>query len=705
VIAYSARILSLTFIAVGFIIFTIVRSASSDAAIQWQVDNPFRFFRFESDFEIQRWAYSQLSDLEKVENPASASERKLNNPRWWAETDAAGKSHLDLIKTLRQHEKRLVEHEPRLGWASLLRRDTNDTCWNASTQLHRDCVSHTISVTPESSYLDPKAHRVTAWLTNGNAQATCRWTADSPIFFDSSENSASPKLDLSASCDSRIRLLIPSEGAVQVSVSGDTSGKASDKISVKNLIIVGLGDSLASGEGNPDVPVKLDTYQSIAPGYDEENLLKAPKPSFDQRIRVPRRENQENAAIWIDRRCHRSAYSWQLHTALGVALTEPQHRSVTFLSYACSGAEILEGLLYPWDGKETIARGLTKDGRKRLTRPQIDGAVDELCRDPTAPQEYSFDVLLDPADEYVKAHSVPRDRVNLRLCPKDRMRPIDLLLIDIGVNDVGFGRLVANMVLTNGTSRYPGQVQYSDKVLRKLAGVISFDLAREKLAQLKPRFEALHSVIKDRLKFRDDDESRVLFAAYPPLVSAEKDDRLCPTGRKTMTISEIFEVKRESVVEDAYKFNERDMLPKLEEYVRPWTFEKSHRTRFIGHGYCAFSSGGPDESGKGTAEIPSMPYMLATGGNEEWQYFNPNLDLFPYESRTRWFRTFNDDYMIINYFKNRAPPLEQRYNNPVDLAQIPKSGPMHPTAEGQAHIADAVIKTARKILKIGGSSD
>lgn len=61
--------------------------------------------------------------------------------------------------------------------------------------------------------------------------------------------------------------------------------------------------------------------------------------------------------------------------------------------------------------------------------------------------------------------------------------------------------------------------------------------------------------------------------------------------------------------------------------------------------------------------------------------------------------------MIINYFKNRAPPLEERYNNPVDLAQIPKSGPMHPTAEGQAHIADAVIKTARKILKIGGSSD
>jgi hypothetical protein len=77
---------------------------------------------------------------------------------------------------------------------------------------------------------------------------------------------------------------------------------------------------------------------------------------------------------------------------------------------------------------------------------------------------------------------------------------------------------------------------------------------------------------------------------------------------------------------------------------------KSHRAEFIGHGYCTFSDNSSNESKRGTAQIQGMPYMRLTsgqGGLAEWQYLNPSVDLFPYESRTRWFRTFNDDYMII----------------------------------------------------------
>ena len=92
---------------------------------------------------------------------------------------------------------------------------------------------------------------------------------------------------------------------------------------------------------------------NIAPAYDEKKLLRS-TPTFDLRAGLPRREDPNKPALWIDRRCHRSMYSWQARVALAVALAEPQHRSVTFISYSCSGSEVLPGLLYPWEGREVI---------------------------------------------------------------------------------------------------------------------------------------------------------------------------------------------------------------------------------------------------------------------------------------------------------------------------------------------------------------
>jgi hypothetical protein len=91
-------------------------TAFAAPSIQWQVDNPFRFFQYESDFEIQRWAYSELSDQDKRDNPASAIERKLNDPRWWKKTGADGIVHSDMLESLRQAEGRdPVDLKPRLG--------------------------------------------------------------------------------------------------------------------------------------------------------------------------------------------------------------------------------------------------------------------------------------------------------------------------------------------------------------------------------------------------------------------------------------------------------------------------------------------------------------------------------------------------------------------------------------------------------------
>jgi hypothetical protein len=264
------------------------------------------------------------------------------------------------------------------------------------------------------------------------------------------------------------------------------------------------------------------------------------------------------------------------------------------------------------------------------------------------------------------------------------------------------------MMVTNGSRPYGGKSGYPRSAVRKAAGVIDFNEADRRLAQAKQRFAVLHSIIRDRLKLRDDDESRVLFAAYPSLVSRTISGDLCLTGRATMTVSEIYEAKPETVIKQADSFTD-DMLSLLKKYVEPWTYVTGHRNKFAGHGYCAVANDGPNESGAETAEVTNMPYMSFTAGPGflQWQFYNPAVSLFPYESRARWFRTFNDDYMIINYSKTAVvPPGEPaEYNNPIDLAKATLGGPMHPTAEGQAHIADAVIQEALSKLRAGSKGN
>jgi len=697
---------SLHLVSAAVLCVAVGQTASAAPAIQWQVDNPFRFFQYQSDFESQRWAYNELSDANKQNNPASTIERKLNDPRWWSQTGADGMTHLQKLNVLRQPEHRSsFAFEPRLGWASLLREDTNDTCWNATTQLYRDCESSTINVSQQSSYLDPVAHRVTAWVSGGSSGATCSWTADTPVFIRQGQGTAAATPNLTAACDAHVALLVPNEKPVQVTVTGDASGNASEQLLVHNLLIVGLGDSMASGEGNPDVPVRLDPGNGIGPGYDEQNILKKPAPAFRENILIPRRADPNAPALWIDRRCHRSVYSWQARTALAVALTGPQHRSVTYVSYACSGAQVLPGLLYSWAGRETIA-SLAPDVRRRLNRPQIDAVIDELCRDPAGPpSDYSFGVSLDANDDYVKSNGIPRDRVKLLSCPQNRMRPIDLLLVDIGVNDVSFSGIIAYMTVTNGSGHFPGQVSYSAAELRAGAGATDFTAADAKLARLKPRFEALHSVVKNRLNLQGNDESRVLFASYPSIVAATASGGLCPIGRATMTVSNAFQVQSEDVIKQAADFAEQGNST-MEQYAAPWTYVQSYRSKYVGHGYCAINAASPNESGKGTAEIVSMPYTTNDPGMQ-WLFFNPAVSLYPYESRGRWFRTFNDDYMIVNYSKTPEIPLKNpaQYNDALDLVLAATGGPMHPTAEGQSYIADGIIQAARAKLNISADGN
>lgn len=129
----------------------------------------------------------------------------------------------------------------------------------------------------------------------------------------------------------------PQEGKypVKLEVTTSTGQKVSSQRDVpfRDYFIVSLGDSIASGEGNPD---KI---------CDQGCHVWDPPPT------------------WQHRPCHRSALSGPSRAARLIEERDPT-TSVTFTHLACSGAQVTKGILQAWPGIEP-------DGDK-LVRPQAD---------------------------------------------------------------------------------------------------------------------------------------------------------------------------------------------------------------------------------------------------------------------------------------------------------------------------------------------
>jgi hypothetical protein len=118
----------------------------------------------------------------------------------------------------------------------------------------------------------------------------------------------------------RVTQTFPAEGRYPVELTvrspGGKTRSYHREIAVRDWLIVSIGDSVASGEGNPDIPS----------------------------------EDGEKAR-WQSRRCHRSAKAAPAQAALALEAAEPQ-TSTTFVHLACSGAKVSEGLLDPYKGLE-----------------------------------------------------------------------------------------------------------------------------------------------------------------------------------------------------------------------------------------------------------------------------------------------------------------------------------------------------------------
>lgn len=116
---------------------------------------------------------------------------------------------------------------------------------------------------------------------------------------------ADPELEPGEECTAVVQLEGEKVHRIEARVGGRTELAS---VAVEDELVVALGDSVASGEGNP-----------------------------------------QGKAKWLDRPCHRSAAAGFEVAARRLAQVDP-HRSITFVSLACSGAEIEEGLLEGYGG-------------------------------------------------------------------------------------------------------------------------------------------------------------------------------------------------------------------------------------------------------------------------------------------------------------------------------------------------------------------
>lgn len=765
-----------------FIIF-LINSETYAASLKWEVVHPFRFYRFASDFLPHELAHADVTKRKIPTDIVMKMEAKLNDLDWW-ETKLTKLTHLPKFKRRNWENKTPIElmrearkkeiirtrsgqstravtwFKPKLGWSSSLRisgqRMAAATCWDEVRQSFSNCVSEVGAIGGGTQYVHPKQHIVRIWIEADDAGDECsieitdKNTVGAGILYLKSQPDTSPAalrgtgLTLKwafDNCDTPIHALVKIDEPLAVDYVVNGISKSTKPIIVKDIAIASMGDSFSSGEGNPDFPAQLDPEQTISLAFNK-NGKRLPKHS------VPRRAANANgtfktgaSAKWIDRRCHRSMYSSHARTSIALALHGNRHHAVTFVSVACSGAEITDGIFWAQDGRECTygARERDLQNIRRHYEPQIGAMVGAFSGTDTNRSKFKrfqFNALdskrgLNPNDHYRNSHLKRTNVINGSNNSKDgcsnwpgknhiHARPelrtaklkrnIDLLLLSIGGNDMGFAPLVTKLVLNAG-ARFK---LFEDEVIgifQRAAGGIDVGEAKRRIERLDERFNLLKQGIKVKLDFKSNKQSLkdVLITQYPTSVFDERGrgrNHFCYPEKdgsaEGANISSLFRIAGPNFpnnditnlkTADGTVNELNDKIAKLE---NTFTVVSNHLELFEHHGICA-KKREKERTPRYFANLYDMPQKDENG---DWTPFHPVEDFYPYVSRQRWWRTLNDSYLLMFYFKGNAI-LKKNFRK-FYLAFRTLGGPMHPTAEGHAAYADAIFDKALERLYLKG---
>ncbi|HUC49120.1 MAG TPA: hypothetical protein VMA30_07000 [Xanthobacteraceae bacterium] len=599
-------------------------AGTGDFHIQWEVKNRFRLFRNEADF--LRLAKESRGD------GILAQERRL-------ETASDG-----------------------LGWAKDV---VGNLCLDGYGELLDTCTRDG----ERESYLNPKDHPVGVSLTGPLPQdATCVWN------FDDGDG---PVRTMNAPCNQEVRLRVRSGkttvATVDVPLGDGTAQRVATEIAVRDVLIAGLGDSIAAGEGNPDVAVELDGgfcfrrffrgngsqyYRPSRAGYRDDRSCEISSSNP-----TAARDWAQHGARWMNPACHRSLYSYQVRATLALAIEQP-HIAVTLIPLACTGA--------------TIANGMFSSQRADDC-PWVTGI--ETCSG-TAPAQFG-----------------ELKNIMAAVHKQQPNRNLDLILLTVGANDVNFAGLVANVIVDSLTER----------LLLKQGGSIA-SVADSQAAldeDLPGEFSQLRTALKPYVGGNLD---RVVYVSYGnPAMQSENTP--CPGGRDGLDVHPAFGADAERL-RAAAQFVENKFLPKLrmlatcdgnkickDPNTERMTFVDGHQAAFERHGMCVRADTDPEfdrncfsKTGNSFSDDPN------TAPDNPMACGEPPSNYQPYMPRGRWIRTANDSYFVAMTYPEGMPAVLK----PSDIhdalwgvLSAVYGGAVHPSAEGYAAMADAALPAIR----------
>jgi hypothetical protein len=563
-------------------------------------------------------------------------------------------------------ETRLARDSDGRGWA---RDMVGRLCIDGAGQLMETCTRDGV----KESYLAPLEHRILTVLANAPLDATCTWRYD---------DGDTPPQQVTVKCEEEVTLRVrsgrPTITTVDITLPDNSIQRVSSEILVRDLLIAGLGDSIASGDGNPDRPVAL-----AADGFCFRRFLGTARSEYfrpgragyrgdkacDLEVRPSRSDNDWSraGARWVSAACHRSLYSYQLRTALQLAVENPRI-AVTFVPLACTGASIADGLVGSQPARETTC-GLSNGSCPRTVNGQIAQARNILNAARRA----------EPG------------------------RSLDLVLLTIGANDIRFSGLVADVIVSEGST---------ERTLLKRGGAVETVEGAEAMLtrELPGSFLKLREALKSLL---GGDLSRVVYVSYgnPGLVAGGTP---CPGGRDGFDVHPALAADP-GRLRRAVDFVGSRFLPMLKALALcqsgvlcrdpatdRMTFVDSHQAAFAEHGFCARSPADPpfdqacfSASGDSFAPDPVTAATHPLVCDEDASEFRP------YAARARWIRTANDSYFTaMTYPEGLASPLQPTdiHDATWGVTSVVYGGAIHPTAEGHAAMADAALPAAREVL-------
>jgi lysophospholipase L1-like esterase len=486
-----------------------------------------------------------------------------------------------------------------------------------------------------------------------------------------------------SSCADRVSgpgIELPYPGGAEIAVNVLGEAPIITEARVKDLLIAGLGDSFASGEGNPNRPV----------AFSETRRFKNFYP-------IRRQNDAGGGAEWTDELCHRSLYGQQLRAALQIAIENPQ-ASVTFLDYSCSGASIADGILGPQTYVERVA---SNERSAQLAAPMIAGGekdsqlyrlMREICRE------------------------APKMKDGVPTCPgNDFRRSLDFIFLSVGGNDIGFSNIVAWASLRDSASSAIASF-FGATVSAKEFAARMRDVLPDAYATLASVLEATVPVTSAGDGVFDP--SRVVLTAYPDLVTDEAGE-ICQASPDEGDGEDRYAANQSLDMFSSWLTAQPERLAKVREQFsllhkrmrdlagdHGWTFAgRIYADKmFEGHGFCAQNIRRIDDPAEqlmipcfGTAERDTQTCQTSFSGKEgSWRPYDPATQNYPYALRQRWVRTFNDAYMVINQkVRDRFGKLDERASAAVFSET---TGALHPSAEGHAAMADSLMLTLRPVL-------